>query len=258
MMRVFVGTVLVHMRNTLARPMFQIVLIFQPFVIATTTYLIYRDADVENLVAFVVLGGGLAGIWSAMTFSSVGDIDRERRAGTLTMMMAAPSPLVLIFTAKIAANALLSLLSLGIAFVYSMIIMNEAFSVPHGAAFAVALVLFLFSTSAFALALSSLFLLSRSTGVMQNVLESPLLLLGGMAFPVTVLPAWARAIAAVFPMRWGSEALHAAFDAGPLGADWRWAVLWTLVNGMIYYALALLLFRRIEYRVRQMGNLELV
>ncbi|MBN1680173.1 MAG: ABC transporter permease [Anaerolineae bacterium] len=251
------STIQVHMKNTLARPMFQIVLVFQPFVIATTTYMVYRDANVDDFVAFVVLGGGLSGIWSAMTFSSLGDINRERWFGTLNPMLASPTSLLLVFAAKITANALLSLLSMGIAIVYSLILLGSNFAIAHGLAFVGALGLFLFSTSAFALCLSLVFLLSRTTQVMQNFIEAPLLVIGGMAFPVSILPGWAQAISALLPIRWGSETLRLTFDPAPLSTHWWTVAGLTLLSGVVYLGLATFFFRRLEHRVRYLGNLEL-
>ena len=68
----FFGAMRAHIRNTIERPMYRAVLFIQPIVIGTTTYMIYRDRGVDDFAAFVILGGGLAGIWSALTFSTAG------------------------------------------------------------------------------------------------------------------------------------------------------------------------------------------
>lgn len=257
LLNVFSSSLAIHLKNTLARPMFQVVLVAQPFVIATTAYMVYRDTPVEGFTAFVVLGGGLSGIWSALTFSSAGDINRERFYGTLEPMMAVPAPLTWIFLAKISANALLSLLALAISLIYSRAILGVVLELPHLLAFMAALAVFLFSASAFALCLSTTFLLSRSTLIMQNFLEYPLLLLGGLAFPVSALPGWVQVLSALLPMRWASEAMRLALRDGGLLADY-WGMLgWAMASGLAYGLLALLLFGRIERRVRYLATLDL-
>jgi ABC-2 type transport system permease protein len=256
-LNVFASTIGVHMKNTFARPMFQVVLFVQPFVVTTTTHMVYRDSDVGNLAVYVVLGGGLAGIWSALTFSSAGDINRERYYGTLQPMLAAPTRLPLIFSAKITANALLSLTSLGISLLYSWLLLGVGLGVPHWPASLSALAAFLFSANAFALCLSTTFLLSRSTAIMQNFLEYPLLLLGAIAFPISTLPPWARGLSAILPMRWGSEALRLSLDSKALDSRFWGALGWAALTGAAYYALALLLFVRVEHRVRREATLEL-
>lgn len=255
-LRLFSSTMAVHAHNTIMRPFYRIVLFIQPIVIATTVHMVYRQEDPEQVAKFVLLGGGLAGIWSAMTFSTAGDLERERLQGMLTSLLAAPTSLAFVFSAKIVMNALLSLLALAITLLYSGLCLGVPLILPHPAAFALALAAFLFGASTFALFLANLFLLTRTAWVFQNILESPLLILGGVAFPVTLLPLWAQIISTLLPIRWGSEALYLALTIAPL-AQLYWASLqWTLLTGALYLGLAHLLFRYIEYRVRRQGNLE--
>jgi ABC-2 type transport system permease protein len=225
-LRLFVSTMGVHAYNTIRRPFYQIVLFIQPIVIATTVHMLYQHEPAKEVAGFVLLGGGLAGIWSAMTFSSAGDVERERLQGTLGHLLAAP------------------------------VLLGVPLILPHPFAFFGALAVFLFGASSFALCLANLFLLTRTAWIFQNVLESPLLILGGIAFPVTILPVWVQIIGAGLPMRWGSSALYAALDATPLGDDY-WAALGRAFGvGLFYLVAAHLLFGYIEYRVRQRGNLE--
>jgi ABC-2 type transport system permease protein len=218
--------------------------------------MIYRNVDIENFPTYVILGGGLAGIWSVLTFSTVGDLYRERYVGMLQPIFAAPTPAVLVFTAKIVANAFLSLIALLITILYSWLFLGVAVEVPHLFAFLVALVAFLFSASSFALTLGSIFILWRAAYMFQNVIEFPLLILGGVAFPATILPMWAQQLSLLLPMRWGSEALRATFAASPLDERYWQAVGWTCLLGLFYYGCAVLMFRLVEHRVRVSAVLE--
>ena len=255
-LRLFLSTMGVHAHNTIMRPFYRIVLFIQPIVIATTVHMVYRHEDPEQVAKFVLLGGGLAGIWSAMTFSTAGDVERERLQGMLTSLLAAPTPLAFVFSAKIVMNAMLSLLALVITLFYSGLCLGVPLSMPHSAAFALALVAFLFGASSFALCLANLFLLTRTAWVFQNILESPLLILGGVAFPVTLLPPWAQILSMALPIRWGSETLYLTLTNAPLAQSYWSALQWTLLTGTLYLGLAQLLFRYIEDRVRRQGNLE--
>jgi ABC-2 type transport system permease protein len=254
--QVFLSAILVQMRNVIVRPIFQVVLFFQPIVISANAYMIYRNVEIENFPTYIILGGGLAGIWSVLTFSSVGDLHRERYLGMLQPILAAPTSAVLVFTAKIVANACLSLIALLITILYSWFLLGVAVAVPHLLAFLFALVAFLFSASSFALMLGSIFILWRAAYMFQNVIEFPLLILGGVAFPVTILPWWAQQISLSLPMRWGSEALRATFAASPLDERYWQAVGWTFLLGLLYYTIAILMFRLVEHRVRVSALLE--
>ncbi len=255
-LRLLTSTMTVHGYNTIRRPFYQIVLFIQPIVIATTVHMLYRQGPTPEVAGFVLLGGGLAGIWSAMTFSSAGDVERERLQGTLGHLLAAPTSLAFVMGAKIVMNALLSLLALVITLVYSWLLLGVPLNIPHPLAFLLALAAFLFGASSFALCLANLFLLTRTAWIFQNVLESPLLILGGIAFPVAILPAWVQMIGAGLPIRWGSSALYATLKAAPLRDEYWGALWWALGTGAIYLAAAWLLFGYIEYRVRWQGNLE--
>lgn len=255
-LRLFLSTMAVHAHNTIMRPFYRIVLFIQPVVIATTVHMVYRHEDPEQVAKFVLLGGGLAGIWSAMTFSTAGDVERERLQGMLTSLLAAPTPLAFVFFAKIVMNALLSLLALVITLLYSGLCLGVPLSLPHSTAFVLALLAFLFGASGFALCLANLFLLTRTAWVFQNILESPLLILGGVAFPVTQLPPWVQLLSMALPIRWGSEALYMTLTNTPLAQSYWSALQWTLLTGTLYLGLAQLLFSYIEVRVRRQGNLE--
>lgn len=254
--RLFWSTMAVHAHNTIMRPFYRIVLFIQPIVIATTVHMVYRQDDPTQVAKFVLLGGGLAGIWSAMTFSTAGDVERERLQGMLTSLLAAPTSLAFIFAAKIVMNALLSLLALAITLLYSSLCLGVPLLLPYPAAFALALAVFLFGASSFALFLANIFLLTRTAWVFQNILESPLLILGGIAFPITRLPEWVQSSSMLLPIRWGSEALYLTLGSTPPALAYWNSIQWALVTSLCYLGLALLLFRYIEYRVRQQGNLE--
>lgn len=252
----FVGTMYVHAYNTILRPFYRIVLFIQPIVIATTVYMVYQDHPERDAARFILLGGGLAGIWSAMTFSTAGDVERERLQGVFSVLVAAPASVAFVFAAKIVMNALLSLLALAITLIYSTLFLGVPLVLPHPLAFVLALGGFLFGASSFALFLANIFLLTRTAWIFQNVMESPLLILGGLVFPVTLLPLWARYLSIILPLRWGSEALYATFTSAPLDSHYWHSLGWTLVTGFCYLCLAHLLFHYIEYRVRRRGNLE--
>lgn len=252
----FIGTMYVHAYNTIMRPFYRIVLFIQPIVVATTVHMVYQNDTAGDPTPFVLLGGGLAGIWSAMTFSTAGDVERERFQGVFAVLIAAPASLSFIFVAKIVMNALLSLLALVITLIYSRLFLGVSLTFPHPLAFGLALIAFLFGASSFALFLANIFLLTRTAWIFQNVMESPLLILGGVAFPITILPMWARYLSTILPIRWGSEALYATLTVAPLDNRYWHPLLWTGVTGLGYFVLAQLLFRYIEYRIRSRGNLE--
>jgi ABC-2 type transport system permease protein len=246
-----------HLRLTLVRPMFQIALITQPLVMATIAYMVYRRTGEErDFISFVVLGAGIAGIWSGIVFSSAGDIDRERFYGTLSTIFSAPSSLITVLLGKIMANGLLSSLSLAISFVFSSVVLRISLYLPHPLAFGLALLVFLVAINLFALTLSSIFLLSRSATIMRNFLEYPLLIVTGVFFPLEALPGWLQPLGWPVPLTWGAKALRWTVQA-----QWNKFAFWEALGievglAALYLVLSLILFRLIERRVRVTASLD--
>lgn len=252
----FLSVAAAHLKVTLARRLIWIALVVQPLVIATTAYFLYGRVSGHDYATYVLLGGGMAGVWSTMTFSSASDLNRERYYGTLSSLVASRTPLFFTFTAKITANALLSLFAPALNILYGKFVLGITLDVGHPEDIVLGLFAFLFGTSAFALALSTLFLLSRSTQVFMNSLEYGFTLLGGLAFPITVLPSWIQPFSRLLPLTWGMEAIRLAFGQTELALDYYIALLGCLLLGCLYYALSLVLFRRIENRVRRDATLD--
>lgn len=257
-LRAFLSSLRVHCALTLARPTFQIVLVLQPIIMTTISYMIYRrTASAAALTGFVVLGAGIAGVWSSIVFSSAGDINRERFYGTLPAFLQSPTTLFVVMLGKLAANSLLSALSLVVGMLYATAVLRIPLAIADLPAFGLALLLFLLGANLFALTLSCLFLISRATTVLQNFLEYPILIVAGIFFPPDRLPSWARWLGWPVPLTWGAQALRAAAQPGTEPAFTR---LLAINIGLItsYLVLAILLFRVIERRVRVTASLEIV
>ena len=176
----------------------------------------------------------------------------------LNPVLAAPTSWPLVFSAKITTNALLSLVAFLITILYTTFVLRMPFEIAHGGAFLFALAVFLVSASAFGLCLATLFMLMRAAFAFINIIETPLLILGGFAFPVYGLPWPVQLIGAFLPMRWSSEALRICFQAGSLPLLYWQTLGLAAVLGLIYYGIAYYMFVIIEHRVRISATLEVV
>lgn len=207
-------------------------------------------------MSFVALGAGIAGMWSSIAFSSAGDINRERFYGTLSTLFSTPASLLLVMLGKVMANGLLSTLALAISLVFSFVALRVPAHIPHPLAFGLALLVFLIAINLFALTLSSIFLLSRSTTVLQNFLEYPLMIVTGIFFPLEALPRWLQPLGWPVPLTWAAKALRWTVQAqGDSLAFWE-ALSVEVGLAMFYLLMALLLFRLVERRVRVTASLD--
>ena len=90
----------------------------------------------------------------------------------------------------------------------------------------------------------------------MNCIESPLILLCGFVFPVTVLPPAVQTLSRAFSPTYAVELLRmAVWGVQDAGLFWQ-KFLWLLGLTALYAVLSLLLSRRIERRVRIQATLE--
>lgn len=250
-----IASLRVHLRNTLARPLFQVILFAQPIAMALLTYYVYRRPS-GGPSFYVVLGSGMSGMWVATAFSSANDLSRERMYGTIQPVLLADIPLWVVSAGRAFGALLLSVIPIVVSIVFSTCIfgisvLNNIF-VPD----------VIFSIAAFGiachslgLALSNFFLLSRRTSVLQNFLEWPVLIVSGVVFPTATLPRGLQWLSAMLPMRWAAESAARSFSTAAISWD-----LLALAIGLsaVYFTSAVALLGTIERRVRSTGSLELV
>ncbi|GAA2216518.1 hypothetical protein GCM10009850_119870 [Nonomuraea monospora] len=250
--RAALSSLRIHLRNTLVRPLYQVMILVQPVMMATLAHYVYRDASDSF---YVVLGSGMSGMWMATAFSSAGDIGRERGNGTIQPVMVAEVPIWVVFAGRTFGALLLSAIPVCVSMLFSVLILGRRF--PDGASapgLLLAVVVFGLGCHALGLLLSNLFLLSRRTVVLQNFLEWPLLITSGVIIPVSALPEALRRLASALPMRWGAEAAARAYGGG--GIAWGPIGLALLLTAA-YVTASVLLWRLIERRVRVTASLDL-
>ena len=243
-------------KQSFVRPMFRFCLLANPILNTVLLYEMYRGAGEENFFAYVALGAGLMAVWSAICFSSAGDINRERYSGTLALLFAAPAGFPAIVLGKILGNTLLSLASIGISVATAAILFGVPVAVASPGYFLLALICALGAFAAFSLVIACLLTLSRRTELYMNCIEIPLILLCGFVYPVSALPHWLRPESYALSPTWAVELLRMGVwgVADPAAFGRKLAVLLALT--VLSALLALALFRVIDRQVRILATLE--
>jgi len=156
----------------------------------------YGTSSVGNVI---VLGSGLTTIWSSICFSSAGDIERERREGTLEYLFASPTSFSLIYLGKVLANTFLSLSGFIISFSIATFVLNEPPQIVNLAYFTLSFLLVFVSFISLSLVLGPMFTLSRNSRAFVNSLDYPLFILCGMVVSLDILPPLIRPISYILP-----------------------------------------------------------
>ncbi len=226
--------------------------VLSPIVVSIFFFLFLQIAGrLDTLVAFAVVAPGLSAVWSAALTIAGETIDSERWQGTLEPLVIAPqNGLLFSVTGRILATSFFSLVGMLEAILVGRLIFDAPIVVYQPLAFTVILILTTLSVAAAGVIMASTFVLARSVRLFQNVLSTPFLLLGGVAFPVAVLPLWLQPFSSVISLSWGASGLRQALMIEPV--SWLPFVMLPLLT-VVYGTIGYMLLIRIERRIRATG-----
>jgi ABC-2 type transport system permease protein len=254
LMRVIAGSFTMQAKERATNQFFVGTLLVLPIIFTLLSVGTYLYGGKGNFGLYAVIGAGMMGVWNANLWTSGRIVEGERRGGTLSMLIASPTPFPIILVGKSLSNAFASLISLVVTFATGLIAFRLELDIANPAAFIVSLLLTLISMTCFGLVLGSTFVLTRNAGDFLEAANYPIFILSGLMFPLTILPAWLKPLSSILAPTWGNLALGAA--AG-LVADNPWVIdLYLIGLSLIYLFIARLLFKQVEFLVRRDGSME--
>ncbi len=228
--------------------------ILQPIIytlISVGTYLYGKKPDFGT---YAIIGTGLISIWNSNLFTSNEIIRGERRSGTLSLVLATPTSLPLILLGKSFANAIASILAMGITFVTGMVAFHIPIGVVNPLAFLIGLILIVLSITCLGLIFGSLFIITRNAGEFVSVANFPVYILSGLSVPLTVLPLWTHPLSSFLTPTWGNTLLNQAATGSSESMLPNY--LWIIGLSIIYLMIARVLYKRVEYLALGAGTLE--
>lgn len=253
--RIVCSTMLLQMKQSFARPMFRFCLICNPIVNTVFLYELFLQRGMDLFINYVVLGSGLMGIWGCICFSSVGDINRERYSGTLPFIYTAPGGFGVIIFGKVLGNTVMSLGTFLLSYITARIISGRTMEIDNWGYFClsmlITIVCFVIVSIWFAYAL----MLSRKTELYMNLLEIPIVFLCGFTFPIEVLPEWVQNISGCLAPTWAVRMLRMSVDNLNEGLYFKYMSI-VVAELVILVLLTLLLYRRMDFRIRTNATLE--
>lgn len=190
--KVVLASCRLQMKQSFSRSMFKFCILAYPILAAITFYLIYAGQNDQTLISYVFLGTAITSMWSSISFSSAGDIDRERFMGALEVIFCSPTRFRMIMLGKVIGNTLLGIASMFISFLMVTLLFQVPFTLIHPLLFIVSMFVGIISFIFIAMLLSGLLAISRNTRVLMNCIDYPVFILCGTVFPIEVLPEWVR------------------------------------------------------------------
>jgi ABC-2 type transport system permease protein len=247
------GSMILQIKRQKANKFFWFIVTLQPIIFATIGFILFQGSEEENFLLYVVLGVGMIGIWSMSLFSSGLAIEIERLLGTLEMLFGAPAPLEFVILGKGLASSCLGVIGLGVAVVYSWVVLDIPMQLASPVLFSISLIFTIFSLTCLGMVLGTLFTLARSVRAFINLLEFPIYILCGLMFPIRLLPQWTYPLSVILSPTWGIEALRKAVTGNTQDIWLDIGAL--LVLAVVYMVTAHLLFLKIDSRARKTGQL---
>lgn len=245
------STMMLQMKQSFARSMFQFCLIANPIVNTIFLYEMFQNSGEENFIQYVVLGAGLMGIWSCICFSSAGDINRERFSGTLPLIYVAPAGFGTIIFGKILGNTVLSMVTFLISYLVAFGLTGTPMGLQYPGKFLAALGITIVCFVVVSLCIAYVLMLSRKTELYMNLIEIPFILVCGFAFPVEILPDWVQFFSNLLPPTWAVRILRASVTGeNCFSATICWVVLLTELAVLVVVTRVLYLWMEKRSRIK--------
>jgi ABC-2 type transport system permease protein len=186
-----------------------------PLFFATTVFLMYRErGQAGGALLSAALGASVMGVWSATSTTAAGVLQRERRQGTLELLVAAPVPFPYVVVPLTLSMATVGAYSIVTTLLWGRIVFGIHLAVrdPVGFVAAIAVTVLAIGMLGFLIAIGSV--RYRTAWALGNALEMPVWLICGFLVPIAQLPAWVRPVSWLLAPTWGMAAIRAAATGG--------------------------------------------
>ncbi len=168
---------------------------------------------------FVLIGTAALSYFSVALGSFSGSLGQEQGQGTLEALLVSPNDDRVLLLCGAAWPFLLATTQLGVYLVLGAVLFGADVDTAHLAVAGGVLVLTLVAFSAVGLAGAAVLVLTKRAGLLLTFVASAFALLGGVLYPVSVLPGPLQVVAEVLPMSHGLDGVRRALAPDPdLGA----------------------------------------
>ncbi|MCI4336340.1 MAG: ABC transporter permease [Thermoplasmata archaeon] len=209
-------------------------------------------ANAASPIAYVVIGNAVSTVTYSSVFSVCQTTDSEKNQGTMEHLLVSPASRLALYFGRGIVPILISLATVTVGLIYAVTIYHVAYSGPGLPGLALSIVLTAFAMVGFGLLIGGLALFLRTSIVVGNIFLFLGLLLSGVNFPLSELPAPLQVVGRALPLTWGIAAIRASMAGDSLGTL---APLWGLVtlSAVVSFGLAIGLWGTFERRALATG-----
>jgi ABC-2 type transport system permease protein len=224
-----------------------------PLMFATAAMLVYQVGGDPEAILYAAIGAAAMGIWTSQTVSASTLVQRERWAGTLELVVAAPTRFSLVLLPITFAMATIGLYSVVATILWNWWLFDVRLQVENWPLFVLSILMATVTIALFGFLLSVTAVRYRTSWALGAALEYPGWLLCGFVVPLDLLPAAVLPLSWILAPTWAVEGMRAS-AAGE--SPWLDLAICGLV-GLGYAALAAYLGVRLIDSARRDATLAL-
>jgi len=227
--------------------------ILWPIFFATVAFFMFRTGLGSQALGPVGLAAAVMGIWTATSVPASSALQRERWAGTLELLVVAPSNFALILLPITLAASTIGLYCVAGTLLWARVLFGIHIVIAHPLFFALGLFATVVTIGSLGFLMAVSFVRSRRGWALGALLEYPIWIVCGFLVPVSILPGWVRPISWALGPTWGMRAVReAAYGGSPLVP-----LVVCLALAATYLALGVLVLRFVLNSARRSATLSL-
>jgi ABC-2 type transport system permease protein len=188
--------------------------ILWPLFFATVAFFIFRSGRGSQALGPVALGAAVMGVWTATSVSASSALQRERRLGTLELLVASPTNLALVLLPVALATSTIGLYCIVATLLWARLVFGIHVPVTHVLPFALGIVGIVVTIGSLGFLMAVAFVRSRRAWAIGALTEYPIWLICGFLVPISLLPGWVRPVSWVLGPTWGMRAIQAGAFGG--------------------------------------------
>ena len=178
-----------------------------PLVYATLAYFMYRAGAGPDALLLASLGATVMGIWSITTVGAADAIQRQRWAGVLELLVAAPTPFWAVLLPITIATSTIGIYALVSTLLWGRLLFGIPLELEQPLLFALSIPPTIVSIGLLGFVMASVVVRFRAGWAVGNMFEYPVWLVTGLLIPVALLPYWVEPISWLLAPTWGMKAL---------------------------------------------------
>lgn len=204
-------------------------------------FAILKNSDRLDLAGFALVAPFLISVTVQGVFQAGELFSRDRDGQTLELVVGAPAPYYLVLASRVTVVMAMSIPAFAVTWLLGWSMFGINATLHHPGVFAITLFATLFAASGTSVATTALFSFGRSSRTFQATIAFwPVMLLGGVTVPVTLLPDWIEPLSRAVFLYWSGNLLRDSFAAGAvddlllrLGALFLIGVIGALFGGWL-------------------------